>query len=191
MPPPLAPFRTCVFRARPRGAVIPPLRPSTIAIRHVTEKNNPDKLPQAKEGESGPNTQQGEHVSEEAAKMAKMQGGEGPDMSVGTPVQEVSETALLHVMYVDQANNSTLPRYWRASQHSANKRHKWSRRRLRATQPAHHPPTPTPQAPVASPPSHADSCPNSNQCLLPLPISHPQCSPQLRQQSTTPKSPNT
>ena len=110
MPPTLAPFRTCVFRARPRGAVIPPLRPSTIAVRHVTEKNNPDKLPQAKEGESGPNTQQGEHVSEEAAKMAKMQGGEGPDMSVGTPVQEVSEISLLYVMYVDQANNVTPPR---------------------------------------------------------------------------------
>jgi small subunit ribosomal protein S7 len=34
--------------------------------------------------------QQQEHVSEEAAKMAKIQGGEGPDLSQGTPVQDVS-----------------------------------------------------------------------------------------------------
>lgn len=30
-----------------------------------------------------------EHVSEEAAKMAQITGGEGPDLNVGTPVQEV------------------------------------------------------------------------------------------------------
>lgn len=33
--------------------------------------------------------QQQEHVSEEAAKMAKIQGQEGPDMEAGTPIQEV------------------------------------------------------------------------------------------------------
>lgn len=37
----------------------------------------------------GPNMQTQEHVSEEAAKMAKATGGEGPDLSVGTPVQDV------------------------------------------------------------------------------------------------------
>jgi len=30
-----------------------------------------------------------EHVSEEAAKMAQMTGGEGPDLTVGTPVQDI------------------------------------------------------------------------------------------------------
>ena len=33
--------------------------------------------------------QQQEHVSEEQAKMDKIMGKEGPDMDVGTPVQEV------------------------------------------------------------------------------------------------------
>ncbi|KAK4994940.1 hypothetical protein LTR66_005142 [Elasticomyces elasticus] len=33
--------------------------------------------------------QTSEHVSEEAAKMAKMTGGEGPDLDVGTPVQDI------------------------------------------------------------------------------------------------------
>lgn len=33
--------------------------------------------------------QQQEHVSEEAAKMAKITGGEGPDLTQGTPVQDV------------------------------------------------------------------------------------------------------
>jgi small subunit ribosomal protein S7 len=33
--------------------------------------------------------QQQEHVSEEAAKMAKIQGKEGPDVEAGTPVQEI------------------------------------------------------------------------------------------------------
>lgn len=89
MPPPPAPFRACVFRARPRGA-IRPIRSSNITIRGLTEKNNPDKLPEAPQGEPGPNTQQQEHVSEEAAKIAKIQGGEGPDLEQGTPVEEVS-----------------------------------------------------------------------------------------------------
>lgn len=38
---------------------------------------------------AGPNMSQQEHVSEEAAKMAEITGGTGPDMSVGTPVQEL------------------------------------------------------------------------------------------------------
>lgn len=72
------------------------LRPSAVLIRNITEKNNPDKLPEAPKGSSGPNTQQQEHVSEEAAKMAKIQGNEGPDMSQGTPVQEVHLSADSH-----------------------------------------------------------------------------------------------
>ena len=46
-------------------------------------------LPAAEKGADGPNMQQQEHVSEEAAKMAKITGGSGPDMEAGTPVQEV------------------------------------------------------------------------------------------------------
>jgi len=38
---------------------------------------------------TGPNMQSQEHVSEEAAKMAKITGGEGPDLSQGTPVQDI------------------------------------------------------------------------------------------------------
>jgi small subunit ribosomal protein S7 len=35
---------------------------------------------------------QQEHISEETAKMAKIQGGQGPDLEMGTPVQEVRHT---------------------------------------------------------------------------------------------------
>lgn len=53
--------------------------------------SNPSKdLPTADKAETvGPNMEQQEHVSEEAAKMAKMTGGEGPDLTQGTPVQDV------------------------------------------------------------------------------------------------------
>ncbi|THZ84528.1 ribosomal protein S7 [Aureobasidium pullulans] len=42
-------------------------------------------------GGAGPNMHQQEHISEEAAKMAKIQGGQGPDLEMGTPVQELLE----------------------------------------------------------------------------------------------------
>lgn len=42
------------------------------------------------ENRKGPNTEQLPHVSEEAASMAKIMGGKGPDLSQGTLVQEVS-----------------------------------------------------------------------------------------------------
>lgn len=56
-----------------------------------TYASDPSKdLPKAENQQApGPNMQQQEHVSEEAAKMAQMQGGEGPDLSQGTPVQEI------------------------------------------------------------------------------------------------------
>lgn len=89
MPAGINPFpalRTCVFR--PRAAF---LRPSNAVIgvkRHFADQK--DNLPKA-EGKDGPNMHQAEHVSEEAAKMAKIQGGEGPDVEgQGTPVQDVS-----------------------------------------------------------------------------------------------------
>ena len=57
---------------------------------NASSTNNPGKLPKA-DGEPavGPNMQQQEHVSEEAAKMAEITGSEGPDLGQGTPVQEV------------------------------------------------------------------------------------------------------
>lgn len=88
MPPPPAPLRAFAFRPRPRGALLK-YRPSLV-IRNASETNSPEKLPQASPGQPGPNTQQQEHVSEEAAKMAKIEGKEGPDLDQGTPVQEVS-----------------------------------------------------------------------------------------------------
>ncbi|CAK4031040.1 related to 30S ribosomal S7 [Lecanosticta acicola] len=88
MPPPLNPLpvlRTCVLRPRAMA-----LRPSNAVIgvkRHFA--NQKDSLPQS-EDKSGPNMHQAEHVSEEAAKMAKIQGGEGPDVEgQGTPVQDI------------------------------------------------------------------------------------------------------
>ena len=59
-----------------------------LTCRPYSAQNQPEKLPQAS-GREGPNTQPQEHVSEEAAKMAKMQGQEGPDLDQGTPVQEI------------------------------------------------------------------------------------------------------
>nr|POE74702.1 37s ribosomal protein s7, mitochondrial [Quercus suber] len=56
--------------------------------RNVTDDKS-GSLPVAEAGQSGPNMKQAEHVSEEAAKMAKITGGEGPDLEQGTPVQEI------------------------------------------------------------------------------------------------------
>ncbi|GAB7364093.1 hypothetical protein MBLNU230_g4645t1 [Neophaeotheca triangularis] len=102
MPPinPFPAFRTLAFRPRqsclPRpssNAVIGAKRPATQCRFYADEKtlNNHDELPTA-EGKNakGPNMQQQEHVSEEAAKMAQMTGGTGPDIEgQGTPVQEI------------------------------------------------------------------------------------------------------
>jgi len=46
-------------------------------------------LPEAQPGQVGPNMQQQEHVSEEAAKMNQIMGRQGPDIEQGTPVQDV------------------------------------------------------------------------------------------------------
>ena len=53
------------------------------------KKNTSGTLPESADGK-GPNTQQQEHVSEEAAKMANIMGQDGPDIEgQGTPVQDV------------------------------------------------------------------------------------------------------
>ncbi|TKA61523.1 hypothetical protein B0A55_10901 [Friedmanniomyces simplex] len=71
-------FRPVIGVKRPAGGV----------CRTFADKSS--AMPEAKEGAKGPNMEQQEHVSEEAAKMAKMTGGEGPDIEgTGTPVQEI------------------------------------------------------------------------------------------------------
>lgn len=42
-----------------------------------------------------------EHVSEEAAAMAKTMGQEGPDLSQGTPIEEVRTTSVLQRADID------------------------------------------------------------------------------------------
>jgi small subunit ribosomal protein S7 len=86
---PIPVLRTCAFR--PRATVLHPSN-AVIGVKRTAYRSFADKshdLPKAEKGEVGPNMQQAEHVSEEAAKMANIQGGEGPDMSQGTPVQDV------------------------------------------------------------------------------------------------------
>ena len=90
---PFPALRTCAFR---------PPRPSPVLLRPVIgvkrpacrtyadEKNSAGNLPKSSD-DVGPNMQQQEHVSEEAAKTAQIMGKEGPDIEgQGTPVEEVS-----------------------------------------------------------------------------------------------------
>jgi small subunit ribosomal protein S7 len=91
--PPMNPFstlRTLPLRQKPTAAFRSFQKPAARLFADNASTNDPSKLPKA-EGEKpvGPNMQQQEHVSEEAAKMAKITGSEGPDLDVGTPVQEV------------------------------------------------------------------------------------------------------
>ncbi|KAK5174221.1 uncharacterized protein LTR77_001301 [Saxophila tyrrhenica] len=58
--------------------------------QYSSSTNNPDSLPKAPASEQQSlDTRNSEHVSEEAAQMAKSQGMEGPDVEAGTPVQEI------------------------------------------------------------------------------------------------------
>lgn len=75
---------------RPRTTSVPQFFRAQPSLCRSYASGNPSKdLPVAEKDEAGPNMQQQEHVSEEAAKMAKITGGEGPDLSQGTPVQDV------------------------------------------------------------------------------------------------------
>jgi small subunit ribosomal protein S7 len=76
---------------RPRMHAVSPIigvkRPAT----HRCYADN-SKLPEASQNTdnaTGPNMQQEQHVSEETAQMNKIMGQEGPDLDVGTPVQDV------------------------------------------------------------------------------------------------------
>lgn len=86
-------IRSCAFRPRP--AVVFRHGNATIGLNRTAQRTYADdkskELPEASAGQAGPTLGQQEHVSEEAAKIAKAQGGEGPDIEgQGTPVQEVS-----------------------------------------------------------------------------------------------------
>ncbi len=64
-----------------------PLRLRLAQQRYITADEKP--LPEAEEQEPGPNQEQLPHVSEEAAATGKITGEGGPEISQGTPVQEV------------------------------------------------------------------------------------------------------
>lgn len=94
---PFSAFRALPVRSRPTAISRVGIKHSAVTQRTFADDaksvNNRNVLPEA-EGSLGPNTQQQEHVSEEAAKMAKMTGGDGPDIEgQGTPVQEVRAIA--------------------------------------------------------------------------------------------------
>ncbi|KAK3709718.1 hypothetical protein LTR37_010745 [Vermiconidia calcicola] len=93
MPPAMTPapwIRTCAFRSpRPSLAIR-----SIIGVKgaaYSASTNDSGTLPKAAQGDTGRDSSQQEHVSEEAAKMAKITGGEGPDMDAGTPIQEIMQ----------------------------------------------------------------------------------------------------
>ncbi|EME45250.1 hypothetical protein DOTSEDRAFT_43622 [Dothistroma septosporum NZE10] len=88
---PLPVLRACAFR--PRAAVLRSHK-AVIGVERPAYRSFADDksgvLPEASDGRTGPNMDQAEHVSEEAAKMAKIQGGQGPDIEgQGTPVQDI------------------------------------------------------------------------------------------------------
>lgn len=93
--PPVNPFsalRALPVRQKPAAALrVSFQRPAACRAYANNASNNPNKLPTSEDKHPvGPNMQQQEHVSEEAAKMAKITGSEGPDIEgQGTPVQEV------------------------------------------------------------------------------------------------------
>jgi len=89
MPPRLNLFRAPrALTIRPRQPILTNAAQPSICRRFASDKSK--DLPVAEGNEQvGPNMQQQEHVSEEAAKMANITGGEGPDLSQGTPVQDV------------------------------------------------------------------------------------------------------
>ncbi|KAK4889132.1 hypothetical protein LTR27_012035 [Elasticomyces elasticus] len=104
---PIPTMRALAFRPRPATSFR-----SVVGVKRTCRSfadGRSDKLPEAAKIEnSGPNMQQQEHVSEEAAKMAEITGGSGPDMSVGTPVQEVSMIELVVLLSVGGADMSEI-----------------------------------------------------------------------------------
>lgn len=93
--PPMNPFpllRSLPVRSRPAQVLRAGIkRPAVYRSYADDAANKHNVLPEAQDGNKvGPNMNQQEHVSEEAAKMQKIMGQEGPDIEgQGTPVQEV------------------------------------------------------------------------------------------------------
>lgn len=90
--------RACAFRPRaprPHNAVIGVKRPAYRTYAESKEK----EAAYPTQGAVGPNMKQQEHVSEEAAKMAEIQGKAGPDIEgQGTPVQEVTKPISITIL---------------------------------------------------------------------------------------------
>lgn len=89
---PFSTMRTLVMRPRVVRSNIQPISGVKRAATPQHRSFADDKGATTKDtnGDVGPNMQQQEHVSEEAAKMNKIMGGTGPDIEgQGTPVQDV------------------------------------------------------------------------------------------------------
>jgi small subunit ribosomal protein S7 len=99
MPPSVSPIpvaRALTWRPRPSCLPLRPNGNTVIGVKRpaIWRSYADDKHPEAQGDQVGPNMQQQEHVSEEAAKMSKIMGGKGPDIDgQGTPVQDVSMDA--------------------------------------------------------------------------------------------------
>lgn len=92
MPPRLNLFAaTRSLAIRTRNPAFAPTFANRLTIRRnyagasAADSDNPEI---GQKNPAGPNMQSQEHVSEEAKKMAQMSGGEGPDLTQGTPVQD-------------------------------------------------------------------------------------------------------
>jgi small subunit ribosomal protein S7 len=94
MPPPLnmcSFARAIPLRPRPQAQWLRPVvRMSSPQLRTYSDSKEPLAADRSKRIDSQPLP----HVSEEAATMAEITGGEGPDLSQGTPIEEVGRVGL-------------------------------------------------------------------------------------------------
>lgn len=81
----LAPRYVLAIRSYPRAQLI--TARSIVSPSRAYSSNGGQKSDQ--QSPVGPNMEPQEHVSEEAAKTAKVMGGQGPDLDQGTPVQDI------------------------------------------------------------------------------------------------------
>lgn len=78
--------RAIPLRPRPQAQWLRPVaRMTSPQIRPYSDSKDPPAADRAKREDSQP----APHVSEEAATMAKITGSSGPDLSQGTPIEEV------------------------------------------------------------------------------------------------------
>jgi len=91
MPPRFNPFgasRTLALRPRKSAVITFPNARQPLCRGYASDPSKDLPVSQSEEP-IGPNMANSDHVSEEAAKMAKIQGKEGPDLEQGTPVQDI------------------------------------------------------------------------------------------------------